>query len=77
LSLEGDGTAAGDGAPWWPFPESPDCVVRLRRRDFRHCFVALESATAGGGNPLSHYTHVEVYGGIGAGGWRPFFRAAA
>ncbi len=45
------------GLPW----------LRLLRRGFRHCFVALECGDRWVViDPLSHYTHVEVCGGIGA-----------
>lgn len=45
------------GLPW----------LRLLRKGFRHCFVALECGDRWVViDPLSHYTHVEVCGGFGA-----------
>lgn len=45
------------GLPW----------LRLLRRGFRHCFVAIEAGDRWVViDPLSHYTDVEVYAGIGA-----------
>jgi len=45
------------GLPW----------LRLLRRGFRHCFVAIEVGACWVViDPLSHYTDVEVYAGIDA-----------
>ena len=41
--------------------------LRLLRKGFRHCFVALECGDCWViVDPLSHYTHVEVCGGLDA-----------
>lgn len=77
MSLAGDGTAGRErralvafsgeaGLPW----------LRLLKRGFRHCFVALECGDRWVVvDPLSHYTHVEVYGGIGAARLAALLRA--
>jgi hypothetical protein len=77
MSLAGGPPATGErralvvfsgeaGLPW----------LRLLRKGFRHCFVALEIGDRWVViDPLSHYTHVEVYAGLDAERLAAGFRA--